>query len=167
MFNPHLLARNLLVFCFLLRRQCSTLRFLHRLPHLYTCYRKPLEPSILVQAASFWQDIPFIINQCLVMPLSRKCVAQKANATLLVDQYDVLDRVTLLLSTVVFALLIVPQRSLDRAFGAIMIKKGTSYFTSCSYSCRTVAKRAGSTSRCCKAAESTGRSSVSHLLASD
>lgn len=58
------------------------------------------------------------------MPLPRVGGTQKSNATIVVDEQDVLDGVTFLFSAVVFLLLIRVYWSLDGPFGTIMIKRG-------------------------------------------
>ena len=167
MLDPHLLARNLPILRLLLLAQLAAFRLLRRLSHHHASNHKPLEPAILIQLASTRQAILLILKQCLVVPLSRVGHAQKANATLLIDKHNVLDRMAVLLPAPVFLLLIIVYGSLDRSFGAIMIKKGVVSSEPSVSAASTAAKRDGSTSKRSKASERTGRSSVSHLLASD
>jgi hypothetical protein len=48
--------------------------------------------------------------------------AQILNGTCLSNEQDIFDRMTFLLSTVIFLLFVGIYRSLDRTFGTIMVK---------------------------------------------
>src|SRR5919202_2831084 len=101
------------------------------------------------------------------MPFSCMRWAQVLDTTRLSKQQDVFYGVAFLLSTGIFLLFIRVYRSLDRAFGAIMIKKGGLSEVSVLESRVIVAVRAGSAPSCRKAPCKTGRSSCNHLLATD
>ena len=98
--NAHLFARDALVVLFLLRRQRSATRLLRWLFDLHSLNPKALKAHILVEHASCWKHVDFIIHQRLVMPFSCICRTQEADLAGLVDQQNVLDRMTLLLAAV-------------------------------------------------------------------
>jgi hypothetical protein len=104
--NAHLLTRNAPVGFFLLLRQSSASRLLAWLRNHHALDRKALKAHILVEHASCWKHVDFIIHQRLVMPFSCICRTQEADLAGLVDQQNVLDRVTLLLAAVILLLFV-------------------------------------------------------------
>ncbi len=101
------------------------------------------------------------------MPLSCMCWTHVLNDTCLSYQQNIFYRVASLLSTVIFLLFITIYRSLDRTFGAIMVKKGALSDDAVSELGRIVAVREGSAPSCCKAHCNIGRSRCNHLFATD
>jgi hypothetical protein len=101
------------------------------------------------------------------MPFSCMRWAQILNGTCLSNEQDIFDRMTFLLSTVLFLLFVGIYRSLDRTFGTIMVKKGVLAAAGVSESGRIVAVREGKASMRCKAQCKAGRNSCTHLLATD
>jgi hypothetical protein len=104
--NAHLFARDAPVGFFLLLRQSSASRLLAWLRNHHALDRKALKAHILVEHASCWKHIHFLIHQRLVMPFSCICRTQEADLAGLVDQQNVLDRVTLLLAAVILLLFV-------------------------------------------------------------
>jgi hypothetical protein len=164
---PHFLARNATVLFFLFRREFSTTWLLRWLSNRYCRNGKSLKPHILIEDTVSRQTIGFIINNGFFMPFSCMRWAQVLDPTCLSNQQDVFYGVAFLLSTIIFLLFIRVYRSLDRAFGAIMVKKGGLSEVSVLESGLIVAVREGSAPSCCKAPCTTGRSSCNHLFATD
>lgn len=165
--NPHPLTGNAAIFGFLFRRQFATTRFLGRLLDQDVEDREPLKAHILIQDASDRKGIRFVINQGFIMPLSRIGSTHEADDTPVVNQENVLDGMTFLLTTVIFGLFISIYGSLDGPFGAIMIKKGGWSTGAVSVGVTRVARRAGTASSRSNACRKIGRKSWSHLFASD
>ena len=101
------------------------------------------------------------------MPFSCMRGAQVLNSTGFSNQQDIFYGVAFLLATVIFLLFIRIYRSLDRAFGAIMVKKGGLSEIPVLELGIIVAVLDGSIPCCCKAACNTGRSNCNHLFATD
>jgi hypothetical protein len=83
-----------------------------------------LEALILIQTAARWQGIARQLRQALLRRFAFTGVAQEANVTRLIDHEEVVERVTLLLATVILLLLFGIFRAVARTFGAIMPKRG-------------------------------------------
>jgi len=124
MLNPHFLARNPPVLFFLFRGELTAPWLLRWLPNRHGRDGKSLEPHVLIQNTVSRQAICLIINNRFFMPFSGMRWTQVRNGTCCSNQQDVFYRVATLLSTVIFFLFIRIYRSLDRTFGAIMVKKG-------------------------------------------
>ena len=146
--DPHLLACYTTISLFLLCGQRTTTWFLCWLldPHVFR--GKSLKSHVLIEHTVRWKHISFIIRKRLVMPFASVGCTQETDLALLVDQQDVLYRVSLLLATVILHLFIGIYWALDRTFGAIMIKRGSSSSSSeLSLLAMAEASRAGMTSR--------------------
>ena len=165
--NPHVLARNASILCFLCVGQFTTARFLGRLLDHDPRDGKAVKAHILREHASGRSEVLGIVNHGLLMPFAWMGSTQKADNTNVINQQKVLDAVTVLLATVIVCLFISIYWSLDGTFRAIMIKKGVLSELGTSVSVTSVARREGSTSRRCNAVCTTGRNSWSHLFASD
>jgi hypothetical protein len=85
---------------------------------------KSLEALILIQAAAGWQGIACQLCHALIRGLSFIGVAQEANVTRLSDHEEVFERVTLLLATVIFLLVLGIFRAVDRSLSTIMPTRG-------------------------------------------
>src|SRR4051812_21930946 len=141
--DPHLFACNAVILCFLLRCQLTTTRFLGWLLDRHMLNREPLKPHVLIQHTSGRQSIRFVIHNRFLVPLSGIRSTQKANMAITIDQQNVFNRVTFLLSTIVLILLVSIYRALDGTFRAIMIKKGVVSSGELSFSATSVARREG------------------------
>jgi len=93
-----------------------------------------LETLILIQATAGWQGIPGELRHAFIRRVAFIRVAQEGNVTGLLDHEEVFERVTLLLATVLFFLLLRIFRTLDRSFGPVLHKRGEA--TAASVSCR-------------------------------
>src|ERR671933_58384 len=165
--NPHFLARNATILFFLFRPEFTATRFLGGLSHGYCCDGKSLKPHVLVEGTISRQTIGFIISNRFVMPFPSMRWAQVLNDARLSNQEDIFYRMAFLLATVIFLLFVGIYRSLDRTFGAVVVKKGAPLDDDGSASGRSIAVRAGSAWTRCKAPGKMGRSSCNHLFATD
>ena len=86
--------------------------------------QKALEPHILIKTTSGRQGISRQISDAFIVYLALISGAQQANVTGLIDHEQVFDRVALLLATIIFLLVLGISRAVDRAFSAIMPKRG-------------------------------------------
>jgi hypothetical protein len=82
-----------------------------------------LEALILRQVTARWQGIAGQLCHALIRGLSFTGVAQAAHVTGRVDHEEVFARVTLLLATVIFLLVLGVCRARDGSFGPIMKKR--------------------------------------------
>ncbi len=167
MLNPHFLACNAAVLFFLFQREVATTGLLHWLAHRHRRDSKSLKPPVLIERTIRRQTIRCIINNRFLMPFSCIRWAHVLNDTRRSNQQNILYRVTFLLSTVIFLLLIGIYRSLDGTFGAIMVKKGALSNDAVAASDISVAVRDGSAPSCRNAHCKTGLSSCNHLFATD
>ncbi len=167
MLDPHFLARNATVCFFLCWCEFPAARLFRRLLDRHHRDCKSLKSHVLIEHTPSGQYIVFVINNGFLMPFPSMRRAQKLNRTLVIDEQNIFDRMTFLLSTVIFCLFIRVYGSLDGTFGAIMIKKGGVSAGGASAAVTSVARRAGNASRRCNAVCNTGRKSWSHLFASD
>ena len=133
MLNPHFLARNPSVLFFLWRRQLTTSRLLGWLSNRHGRDGKSLKSHVLIEGTLSRQTIGFIINNRFFMPFSRMRWAQVLNGTCRSNQQDIFYRVATLLSTVIFFLFIRVSWSLNRTFGAIMVKKEHAQMMPCQH----------------------------------
>ena len=122
-FNVHADAANPTVLCLFFVGQLATTRLLLRLEDRDTRWGEALKSCVLPQVTSFRKVICFTISDALIMTLSFPCCAQTADATTDITDQNVLNRVLLLLSTVIQALFIRITRSIYRALCPIMEKK--------------------------------------------
>jgi hypothetical protein len=83
-----------------------------------------LAALILIQAAARWQGLASKLCHALIRGFAFIRMAQEAHLTGLVDHEEVVERVTLLLATVIFLLLFGICRAVDRTCGAIIPKRG-------------------------------------------
>ena len=86
--------------------------------------KESLEALILIQRTASWQGITGHLRHALLRRFAFTCVAQEGNVTALLDHEEIFERVTLLLATVVFFLLLRIFRTRDRPFGPIVHKRG-------------------------------------------
>ena len=147
MLDPHLLARYTTIVLLLLRSQLSTTWLLCWLLNQDSLRCKPLKSHVLIQHTSRRKKVHFFIHKRFVMPSSGIRPTQKVDLALVIDQQNVLDRIALLLATVILSLFIPIYWALDRAFGAIMIKKGMPSSLELPFSSISAARRVGMTSR--------------------
>ena len=84
------------------------------------------ERPFLVQFSILYagQGISRQISDAFIVYLALISGAQQANVTGLIDHEQVFDRVALLLATIIFLLVLGISRAVDRAFSAIMPKRG-------------------------------------------
>ena len=83
-----------------------------------------LEALILIQATAGWQGIACQLCHALIRGLSFTGVAQEAHMTGLGDHGEVFARVTLLLATIIFLLVLGIFWAVDRSLSTIMPKRG-------------------------------------------
>jgi hypothetical protein len=116
---------------------------------------KALEALLLIQATAGWQGIACPLGHALSRGLSFTGVAQEAPMTGLGDHAEVLARVTLLLATVIFLLVLGIFRAVDRSLRTIMPTRGdtgtSSVRLAASITAHSSAFRAGSHSWCASA----------------
>ncbi len=105
----------------------AMLWFLFRLFDAYTSDAKSLKTHILIQDTSRRKDIPCVIGQSFVVPLPFIRDTQETNATILLDDQNVLDNMTLFLSTVIQGLFIIVQWPIYWSLTAVMDKRGASF----------------------------------------
>jgi hypothetical protein len=111
---------------------------------------KALEAFILIQATAGRQGIACQLCHALIRSFSFTGVAQEAHVTGRVDHEEVFERVTLLLATVIFLLVLGIFRAVDGSFGPIMNKRAVVGPASSRFAASSIAKpsavRAGSNS---------------------
>jgi hypothetical protein len=108
------------------RREFPARRCFLRLKDRDARQETSLEALILIQITTGWQGIACQLYHALVRGLSFTGIAQEANMTGLVNHKEVFERVTRLLATVIFLLVLGIFRAVDGSFGTIMKKKGQS-----------------------------------------
>src|SRR6266540_4537112 len=140
---------------FLRRSEFPATRCFLRLEDRDARQDKALEALILIQATAGWQGIACQLCNALIRGLSFTGVAQEAHVTGLVDHEEVFERVTLLLATVIFLLVLGIFRAVDGSFGTIMKKRAVgapaSVRSAASSMAKSSAVRAGSNSWCASA----------------
>jgi hypothetical protein len=140
---------------FLKRRAFPATRGFLRLEDRDARQDKTLEALILIQASAGWQGIACQLCPALIRGLSFTGVAQEAHLTGLVDHEEVVERVTRLLATVIFLLVLGVFRAVDGSFGPIMQKRAVVGPASVRFAASRVAQsstvRAGSHSWCASA----------------
>jgi hypothetical protein len=116
---------------------------------------KTLEAHILIEATAVWQAIAFQIRDTFIMHLPFIRGTQEADATGLIDHEEVLDRVALLLATIMVVLFLWIFGAVDGSFSTIMPKRGEGGTSWLCLVARSVANssavRAGSSSCCANA----------------
>ena len=116
---------------------------------------KSLEALLLIQATAGWQGIACQLGHALIRGFSFTGITQEANMTGLVNHEEVFERVTLLLPTVIFLLVLGICRAVEGSFGPIMKKRAVVGPASVRFAASSVAKssavRAGSNSWCASA----------------
>ena len=167
MLNPHFFACNTTVLFFLRHGEFPSPWLLRWLPDRHRRDRKSLKPHVLIEDTVRRQYIRFVVNDGFFMPFSCMRRAQVLDSTACSNQQDIFYGVAFLLATVIFLLFIRIYRSLDWAFGAIMVKKGVLSEIPVLGFGIIVAVRDGSIPSCCNAPGKTGRSTCNHLLATD
>lgn len=85
-----------------------------------------LEALILIPTTTGWPGVARQLRQALIRGFAFTGVAQEKNVTGLIDHEKVLERVTLLLATVILLLVLRVLRALDGSFGPIVDQKGDS-----------------------------------------
>lgn len=123
-FNTDSDGGNTTIRGFLRGREFSSRWFLLGLDDRDVLQAESLEALILIQTATRRQGIPRQLGQALIRRFAFRGVAQEANLTRLSDHEEVFERVTLLLATVIFLLLLGIFGALNRTFGAIMPTRG-------------------------------------------
>ena len=124
MFNPDADGRNPTIQRFLRGGELPSTRFLLGLEDRDPRQDESLEALILVETTTGWQGRARLLRQALIRCFTFTGIAQEANVTGLIDHQEVFERVTLLLATVIFFLLLWIFRALDRSFGPIVHKRG-------------------------------------------
>src|SRR5215211_6823114 len=123
-FNPDSDGSNTTIHGFLRGREFSSRRYFLGLDNGNVLQAESLEALILIQTAARRQRIPSQFCQALIRGFAFPGVAQEAHVTGLADHEEVFERVTLLLTAVIFLLLFRIGRAVDRTFSAIMPKRG-------------------------------------------
>jgi hypothetical protein len=85
---------------------------------------KPLKALILIETTTGWQRIARQFGHALISGFPFTGVAQETHVTGLLDHEEVFERVTLLLTAVIFLLLFGIGRAMDWTFSAILTKRG-------------------------------------------
>ena len=154
-FNADSDGGNTTVGRFLRWSELPAMRCFLRLDDRDARQEKSLEALLLIQATAGWQGIACQLCNALIRGLSFTGVAQEAHVTGLVDHEEVFERVTLLLATVIFLLVLGICRAVDGSFGTIMKKRAVVGPASVRFAASSVAKssavRAGSNSWCASA----------------
>lgn len=145
--DAHLLARYPTILFFLLWCQLSTTWLLGWLLDHDRLRCEALKSHVLIQHASRWKTVDFFIHKRFVMPFSSIRLTQEADLAAVIDHQNVLDRMALLLATVILGLFFCVSWALDRAFGAIVIKKGMPSSSEVSSLAMALASRAGMASK--------------------
>src|SRR5262252_2774031 len=123
-FNPDAEGGNPTLRCVLRGWKCSARRFSLGLDDRDVLQAEALETRILIQTAARWQALPSPLGQALLRGVAFRCVSQEAHLPGRVDHQDVVARVTLLLTTVIFVLLFGSGRAMERPCSAIMPTRG-------------------------------------------
>ena len=131
-FDPHANRRNLTIRRLLRGCEVPTTRFFLGLHDRHPWQEESLEPLILIQTTPEGQGIGCHLRQADIRCFAFTGRTQEANVTALIDYEAVFERVTLLLATVVFFLLLRILRTLDGSLSTIMPKRGAVEGTSVS-----------------------------------
>lgn len=124
LFNAHADGREATVRLLFRRGEFPSTRFLLRLEHGYLRQQEALEAFSLIQATSRWQPVPCLLRSADSRRFAFPGGTQEANLTPCIDHQDVCERVTLLLATVIFFLLLWILWTLDGALSPIMPNRG-------------------------------------------
>jgi hypothetical protein len=150
MFNPDADRCNPTIGCLFKGCQFPSRRFFLGLDNRDARQEESLEALVLIQAAPRWQGITLQLCQAFIRRFAFTGMTQEANVTRLIDHDEFFKRVTLLLATVIFLLLLGIFGALNRAFGSIMPKRGAGAGLSvgciASIAAKASAVRAGSSS---------------------
>jgi hypothetical protein len=130
-------------------------RFLLGLDHRDAGQDESLEASILIERTARGQAIALQLRQACIVGLPFIGGTQEANLTRLINYEEVLDRMALLLATVVLLLLLGISRAIEGSLSTIMPKRGDVVLSCARLLVRRVANspavRAGSSSCWAKA----------------
>lgn len=167
--DQHPDVRDPLIVGFFVIAQCAVAWFLLGLEDRHTGQGKPLKPAILPQHTAFWQAILGFFRNPFIVRFPCIGRAQEPDAPSRIYQQHILDRMVLLLATVVDCLLIGIFRSCYRPFGAIVAKKGgasgsNGVGSACNCAANSVAVRAGSSCWLVKAVLRISSNSLTHVL---
>jgi hypothetical protein len=140
----------------LLRRsEISATRCFLRLEDRDARQEKSLQAFILIQTTAGWQGIASKLCHALIRGFAFIGVAQEAHVTGLIDHEEIFERVTRLLATVIFLLVLGIFRAVDRSLSTIMPTRGdtgtSSVRLAASITANSSAFRAGSHSWCASA----------------
>ena len=124
MFNPDSDRRESTIGLLLRRREFPPTRFLLRLEDRNPRQDQSLEALILIQAAARGEGIALQLGNALSRCFAFTGVAQQENVTGLLDHKQGFQRVTLLLPTVIFCLLLRISRTLARAVCPVVPNRG-------------------------------------------
>lgn len=123
MLNPHANTRNPTVLRFLIRRQGATARLFLGLRDRDPGDRKALKAQVLIQDRVGWQAIVLLVGHRFIVPHTFVGHAEKAHAAIVRNQQQIFERMLFLFPTVMEALFIHIDWSVDRAFRPIMKKR--------------------------------------------
>ena len=150
MFDTDSDGRDQAIACFLRWSEFTLTWLFLRLNDRDPVKHKALEPHILMEVTPAREGITRQLREVFVLCLAFHGVTQEADVTGLIDDQQVVDRVTLLLAAVVVLLVLWIDGAMDRSLSAIMPKrggKGTSFVRlAASITAKSSALRAGSNS---------------------
>ena len=124
MFNPDSDRRDRTIGRFLRWGEFTPRRFFLRLDNRDPVKDKALEAHILIETTPVREGIALQLRQAFIMGLPFIRGTQEADVTALIDHKEVLDRVALLLTAVVFLLILGISGTMDWSLSAIMPKRG-------------------------------------------
>lgn len=155
MFNTDSDRRDRTIGRFLRWGKATPRRFFLRLDDGDPVKDKTLEAHILIEPTPVREGIALQLRQAFIMGFPFIRGTQEADLTALIDHKEVLDRVALLLTAVVFLLVLGISGAMDRSLSAIMPKRGgggtPSVRLAASIAAKASALRAGRSSWCAKA----------------
>src|SRR5215208_8455713 len=124
MFDPDATMGDQPVFRFLIGTQFATAWLLMRHRDRDTIERKTNKAQVLQQFTAFGQPIGGLVSNPLIVATAFVGIAQKRHLAMLVAKQHIFHIVTLFLAAIMRFLFSIVVRAADRAFGAIVIKRG-------------------------------------------
>lgn len=124
MFDPDADGRDPTIGRFFRRSELPATRGFLGLEDRDPMQEESLEALILIQTTAGWQRIALQLCNALIRGFPFIGVAQKENVTGLINHEEVLERVTLLLATIILFLILGIFWALDWSFGPVLHKRG-------------------------------------------
>lgn len=127
MFDPHAHAGKLAIRSFVVCGQHRSTRLFLGLLHQHTCDRKALKAQVLIQMTPRRQAIGLFISETFIMPFPFIGRTEETNMTIVVNEHEIFDGVTLFLAAVVERLFIRVAWPIYASFRAIVEKRERSF----------------------------------------